>query len=131
MEKLSFRDMRKIAKRYGAKLIYCKDNGLKDGGASTNDIIWIYPSVKQLIKEISFWHELGHIINRQESIKSNRNYCMSTLSSEGCAWEIGLIEAAKHGRKWGYNSEQLRWARKQLASYVGGEYDDLVYNKEG
>ena len=129
MKRLSFREMRKIAKKYGAELIYDRDSGWRDGGSSTDDTIWIYPSNRQWVKEISFWHELGHIISRQESIKSNRKYSMSTISSEGCAWEIGLTEAAKHGRTWDYGSKQLEWAREQLASYVCGEYDDLVYNR--
>jgi hypothetical protein len=55
---------------------------------------------------------------------------MSTLSDEGCAWETGLTEATKYGRKWDYNSEQMKWSRKCLASYIHGEYDDLIYPEE-
>ena len=56
-------------------------------------------------------------------------YYMSTLSKEGAAWEVGFAYAAEHGRTWDYNSKEMKWARKQLASYVHGEYDDLPYNK--
>ena len=129
MKKLLLKEIRSIAKKYGVQLVYDKESGWRDGGASSNDIIWIYPSNKQWIKELSFWHEIGHIVSRNGSCQSGRSHSMSKLSDEGCAWEGGLTEAAKYERKWDYNSEQMKWARKCLASYVCGEYDDLDYNK--
>lgn len=130
MKDLLLKEMRSIAKKHNVKLIYDKESGRKNCGGSTIDTIWIFPSNKQWIKELCFWHELGHIISGSNLRKSGRKCSMSTLSNEGCAWEIGLTEAAKYGRKWDDNSEQMRWARRCLASYVHGEYDDLVYTEK-
>lgn len=125
LHKRKFEQFKKIASAYDITLKYNLTE--KDGGASTDDTIWLYPTSKQWIQEISFWHELGHCIFAKRMQKAGLNSHMSTLSKEGAAWEFGLVLAAKHGRTWNYYSKELKWARKQLASYVHGEYDDLPY----
>jgi hypothetical protein len=99
------------------------DPGRVDGGASCGKQIWIFPSKHDWVKELSFWHEVGHVL-LSRSMRSRPHY-MSTLSKEGAAWEIGLSTAANYGRTWEYDSKEYQWARKHLASYVGGECDDL------
>lgn len=63
----------------------------------------------------------------EREVGKSWGYTMSTVSAEGAAWEIGLKFAAQHDRVWKFHSKELEWARKQLASYVGGEYDFLPY----
>jgi len=119
------KDFQEIASGYGLKLEYNNDE--KDGGASTDDTIWLYPASEPWIREISFWHELGHCMISK--VAGKVKYHMSTLSKEGAAWEVGLRYAALHGRTWDYGSREMKWARKQLATYVHGEYDDLPYGE--
>lgn len=119
----------KICDELGITLVYDKKSGFKDGGASTDDTIFLYPCSKKWIEELSFWHELGHILLNKTLGK--RTHYLSTLSQEGSAWELGLNSASCYGRKWKYNGKEMQWAKKQLASYVNSEYDDLKkYYKE-
>ncbi len=55
-----------------------------------------------------------------------RSCTMSKLSGEGAAWELGLGIAFEHGYKWDYYSDEMKWARRQLCSYINGEYDDCT-----
>lgn len=113
----------KICNDLGIKLIYESLSGRTDGGASTTNTIYLFPCSKKWIEELSFWHELGHILLNKSKLKAKTN--LSTLSCEGAAWELGLNAAATYGRMWEYNSKEMKWARKQLATYVNSEYDDL------
>jgi galactitol-specific phosphotransferase system IIB component len=113
----------KICKELNINLIWDKESCNKDGGASSPNTIILYPCSKKWIEELSFWHELGHILLIRTM--TERNQYLSTLSCEGAAWELGLSEASAYGRTWKYKSKEMEWARKQLASYVGGEYDEL------
>jgi len=110
-----------ICNKLDIKLEYV-NYGWTNGGASANDTIFLFPCSEEWIKEISFWHEIGHILLNKNS---KRSMSLSTMSREGAAWELGLNAAFEHGREWDYYSKELEWARKQLASYINGEYDDL------
>jgi len=113
-----------IADKYGISLVEIDHDGYgKNGGSSGDNQISIKPCDEEYMYELSFWHELGHILFSRSM--GERTHFMSTMSHEGAAWEIGLTEAARHGRVWDYKSKEMEWCRKQLASYVGGEYDDL------
>ena len=117
-------NFQKIASKYDVTLSDIDHDGYgRNGGGSTDNEISIKPCDEAYMYELSFWHELGHILACR--FMGNRTHYMSCLSNEGMAWEIGLNEAAKHGRAWDYGSKEMRWARKQMASYVNGGYDDL------
>jgi len=117
-------NFQKIADKYGVSLIEIDHDGYgKNGGGSAGNEISIRPCDEEYMYELSFWHELGHILICRNMIE--RTHVMSTLSHEGAAWEIGLTEASRYGRVWDYKSKEMNWCREQLASYVNGEYDDL------
>jgi len=117
-------DFRKLAEEYEVELSDCpNDHWCRNGAHSAGNRISMHPCDEEYMYEISFWHELGHVVLSR--LMSDRTHYMSTMSTEGAAWELGFIEAAKHGRIWAYDSEEMCWARKQMASYVNGEYDDL------
>jgi hypothetical protein len=113
---------KRICNKFGVKLVYIKSNHWKDGGESFGDTICLYQYSKKWIEEISFWHELGHVVL---NTKTQRTHYLSKISCEGAAWEMGLDIAASYGRIWKYGSKEMVWARKQLASYTNSEYDDL------
>lgn len=123
---MTLKELKIIAKQYDIPVFLRKNSGRRDGGSTNGNSIWLYPTNKPWVREMSFWHELGHIMLEREVGKS-WGYTMSTVSAEGAAWEIGLKFAAQHDRVWKFHSKELEWARKQLASYVGGEYDFLPY----
>lgn len=114
-----------IAKEYGVKITEITHGGYgKNGGAFCGDEITILPCDEEYMYELSFWHELGHILLCRSMDK--RTHYLSKISMEGAAWEIGLSEASKHNRVWQYETIEMDWARKQLASYINKEYDDLI-----
>jgi len=117
-------NFQKIASKYGVTLTDIDHDGYgRNGGGSGGGEISIKPCDENFIYELSFWHELGHILLSRSMIE--RTHYMSKLSNEGAAWELGLNEAARHGRIWDYDSKEMKWAKQQLASYVNGEYDDI------
>lgn len=75
--------------------------------------------------EVIFWHELGHVLMNKIMQETKRPHYVCILTREGVAWELGLAEAAKHGRVWEYSSPQLTLARELFASYVNCHLDDL------
>lgn len=104
---------------YGVGLEW-SDEG-RNGGYSAGEVITLYSFDEDWICEVSFWHELGHVLLLR--LMGGRPHYLSKLSCEGAAWELGLCEAAKHGRVWDVGSRELLWVREQFASYVNGEYD--------
>jgi len=121
----------KIAAEYNIELHQCQeDHWCRNGAHSVGNQIFMHPCDKDYIYELSFWHELGHVfLGRLMEGCCTHHLC--TMSNEGAAWELGFIEAGKHGRSWDYNSKEMKWCRKQIATYVNGEYDDLKeYYKE-
>lgn len=121
---MTFKELREIATEYDIEVKLSRASGYRDGGWCSWDTIWLYPTKKPWIRELSFWHELGHImLCRTGGIVTGH---LSLVSCEGAAWEIGLRYAALHKRRWKYDSKELKWAREQLVSYIGSEGDDLA-----
>jgi len=120
---MTFEELEVVAQQYKIQLLRPEPGYLDEGGMSSIDTIWLHES-EEWKQELSFWHELGHVLLNQET-----GQAMSTISREGAAWELGLIEAAKYSRHWEYHSKELGWARQCLASYIHGQYDDLPYKK--
>lgn len=112
----------KIAKSKGVSVVRDTYNCDKNYGASSVNEIFLGEFDDPEIELAAFFHELGHTLMNKFILK--RGYVMSTLSGEGTAWELGLGIAFEYGYKWDHNSHVMKWARKQLRSYVDGEYDD-------
>jgi hypothetical protein len=106
-----------IASEYGATLERDIENCGKNRGASAGKYIFLGEFDDPQIELIAFFHELGHVT----SDIGEREYFMTKLSQEGMAWEVGLTLAKKHGFAWDYDCDSMKWARKQLFTYV----DDL------
>jgi hypothetical protein len=108
--------IRKLAAKYGVKVsretYECEPNS----AASAGENIYLGDFNNEGIELIAFFHELGHALSNERVFKRGR--CMSILSAEGTAWELGLGIAYENGYSWDYNSPEIEWARRQLASYV-------------
>ena len=113
---LGIDELREIAGFYDVELEETDDE--YDGGASGNGLIRLWPSSfeKPWNLEITFWHELGHVLLLKRGMPHEG--LLSSLACEGAAWETGLMQAAVHGRSWSWNSEEMKWARSQLATYA-------------
>ena len=109
-------EMDRIAKEYDLKVIrrskLCDDNA----GALADIVIHLGKFDNLDLEMVAFFHEIGHFIY------SFPSFCF--LSKECMAWERGFVIARKHGYIWEYNSDEMKWARKQLRTYINGEYDD-------
>lgn len=116
------KEIKKIADKYKIELHLDNENCDKNYGASSGNEIFLGVFDNLEIMMVAFFHELGHCLSNEYIFK--RGFSMSTLSAEGTAWELGLGIAFEHGYQWDYYSEPMRWARKQLRSYIDGEYDD-------
>ena len=69
----------------------------------------------------AFFHELGHVSNRLKG----QSHSISTVIAESTAWSIGFKIAHENGYEYDYQSKEYEYARKSVASYVNGEYDDM------
>lgn len=110
-------NLTKIAKKYGIKEFIkvergdeaCKANGVDSYINSSyicgNDRIeiGIYSDVELMI--VSFFHELGHIVNNKEGM----------FNSEKQAWKIGFKLAKQH--HYYFCGNTYKWAKEQLNSY--------------
>ncbi|MFA5135366.1 MAG: hypothetical protein WC505_06310 [Patescibacteria group bacterium] len=68
------------------------------------------------IRNIAFFHELGHAIMSDSPYQQ----APTKLAIEHEAWRIGLRLAAQHGiTDWSIRA--LSWAKQQLSSYLGYE----------
>lgn len=112
----------KIAKDKDVFIVRDTDNCGKNYGASAGNDIFLGEFDDPEIELAAFFHELGHALMNKLILK--RGCVMSTLSGEGTAWELGLGIAFEYGHKWEHDSHVMKWARKQLRSYINGEYDD-------
>lgn len=117
----------KIAKQYGVSAIRDTENCKKNNGASAGREIFLGEFEDPQIELAAFFHELGHALSNELVLKRGR--VMSKISGEGVAWEIGFGMAFEHGYEWDYDSHVMKWAREQLRSYIGGEYDDTLDRK--
>jgi hypothetical protein len=112
-----------IAKSYD---LVVHKHDLYGGATAGGYTIWLNPMNPTWMKEIAFWHELGHCLLARLTQAAGRTHSLSHLSAEGAAWELGLNEAATHGWTWDYNSRQLAWARRCLVSYAPSDKGDLT-----
>ena len=110
-----------IANLYEVSVIRDVENCGKNSGACSGNMIYLGEFNDPQIELMAFFHELGH--HEANKLVKGRSY-MSKLSCEGTAWELGLGIAANYGYKYENNHPAIIWARKQLRSYVDGEYDD-------
>lgn len=113
--------IKELAVKYGVNVQRNDERG-RNAGASAGKDIWLGEFDNEDLELISFFHELGHTLSNERVLK--RGCQMSMLSGESLAWEIGLGIAYEHGYEWDYYSDTMKWARRQLRSYIDGEYDD-------
>ena len=104
-----------IAKEYNVTIKRDTKNCEDNQGASAGRDIYLGNFDDTEIETVAFFHELGHILSNE--IVCKRGYTMTTISSEGLAWELGLGIAFEHGYEWDYNSHVMKWARDQLRTY--------------
>ena len=114
---MKFNQYKKIASKYNVAITRDTLNCSKNHGGCAGRHIYLGKFDKENIEEVAFFYELGHALS-DEMVYKNRGSSMSTLSSEGTAWELGLGLAHEHGFDWDYDSPELTWARRQLASYI-------------
>jgi hypothetical protein len=104
----------KIAKENSVKVSrsrMCEKNHGKS--ADPNIYLGVFDSKK--IEIIAFFHELGHILANRKSILQQ---WINSLVQEAVAWNIGLEIAKKYGYSYDFYSDELKYARKCLASYI-------------
>jgi hypothetical protein len=116
---LTLTEMRNIATQYNPEIIVDYDfkNPPPNSSAYAGYNIFIGQYEDKELEEISFWHELGHIVSGSNM---KRTCFMTKISQEGLAWEVGLELAAQHGRIYDYYDPAIVWARKQLKTYKKG-----------
>lgn len=112
----------KISEKHGVSVFRDIENCNKNSGTSAGHEIFLGEFDDPQIELAAFFHELGHTLSNKLVLKRGRRMC--TLSGEGTAWEIGLGIAFENGYKWDHDGRVMKWARKQLRSYIDGEYDD-------
>ncbi len=116
-------NIKQYAKKYEVTVrrdtVYCEMNH----AASADGEIFLGDFNNPEIEIGAFFHELGHIMIGREM---RRGFYMSKISQEGWAWEKGLELAHENGFEWSYEGNIHKWARQQLRSYIGGEYDDTL-----
>jgi len=110
----------KISKNYGLTVIDCSQiNYSKQAKMEKDDfancsfiiddqiILGNYDNTEN--KELSFFHELGHLFFRRHTFEN-------IYDMERAAWSIGLKIAATHGIRFSFRSK--KWAVNQLNTYV-------------
>ena len=96
---------------------YCVANGedtYVDASYSAGNVdyspeIWIGLYDDEELKKISFFHELGHVLDTSEGYNSR-------YTKEMRAWEIGL-SYAQNIMKIEFSEAAMEWAMKQLETY--------------
>ena len=114
-------EIRILAKKHLVIVRRDRRNLARNQGCCTvRNHIWLADFDSPTIELAAFFHELGHIL----LYRTTKSDCMSILSREGAAWELGFGVAKAEGYEWGYHSEAYTYGRECLRSYVDGEYDD-------
>ena len=113
---MKFNEFKKIASKYKVKVKRDTLNCDRNHGACAGRQIYLGKFDEEGTEEVAFFHELGHVLSEERVCK--RGCVMSKLSGEGLAWELGLGIAHEHGYTWDYYSPEMKWARKQLATYI-------------
>ena len=113
----------RIATSYAVKVHHNhQDCGINRGCSSGRDI-FLGKFDDADIKLVAFFHELGHSLSYTVT---KQDTCMSTISAEGLAWELGFGLARDFGFKYNYYSKEMNWAREQFKTYIDGEsYKEL------
>jgi len=123
-----------IEQMYNVKISRFYDgygDGNRNYGASAGNDIYLAPYDDPDLEIAACFHELGHILSGRELFPNkNKQYFTCKLTAESVAWEIGFREMAKAGFCLHYNSKEYEYARKSLASYIGGEYDDVIHHSK-
>ena len=118
----------RIATSYAVKVYHNHRDSEDNQGRCSGRDIFLGNFVDADIKLVAFFHELGHSLSH--TVTKQDTY-LSTISSEGLAWELGLGLARDFGFKYGYYSKEMKWAREQLKTYIDGEhYKELERNHE-
>lgn len=118
----------RIATSYAVKVYHNhRDSGVNRGGSAGRDI-FLGSFDDADIKLVAFFHELGHSLSH--TVAKQDTY-MSTISTEGLAWELGFGLARDFGFRYSYYSKEMTWAREQFKTYIDGEsYRELERNNE-
>jgi hypothetical protein len=129
------KNLYKIAETYNIKIheiikgdSYCKSMGedwYKNSSYIAGKEIYLGIYDDDELKIISFFHELGHSLT--PPYKNEHSYKISKYEFEKIAWKIGLKKAKNHNYSFSFKS--LRWAVKQLQSYI--EYEKREMTPEG
>mgnify|MGYP001189135948 CR=1 FL=1 len=119
-----------VSEDYNIKLVevvpgdaYCAANGeysYINASYCAGDEIWLGIYDDEELKEISFWHELGHCVG----IYPNEYWKLQKWVIEKIAWTEGLKIAKQHGLK--FSIKALRWAVQQFQSYMGWEMREVM-----
>jgi hypothetical protein len=109
-----------IAQKYGITIEYDFINCEKNSGASIGDAIYLGCFDSQKIEIIACFHEIGHCLIHKKWIK--RGVTLSKITQESLAWELGMEIAFEYGYVYDFYSDELVWARQQLATYNKPEY---------
>lgn len=71
------------------------------------------------LRDISFFHELGHVMSEVDANSISMWHgktCRDKFEVELAAWEKGFVLAEAHGIK--LSAKVVSWAMEQLATYV-------------
>ena len=118
----------RIATSYAVKVYHNHQDSDDNYGGSAGREIFLGRFDDADIKLVAFFHELGHSLSHTVV---KQDTCMSTISAEGLAWELGFGLARDFGFKYSYYSKEMTWAREQLKTYIDGEsYKELERNNE-
>lgn len=118
-----------LAEKYKITLVSVEDNTKYNGDRrnmmyACGDEISLNTFDDPDIELLTFFHELGHVIDYRKH-KEIKRWHLCMISKEAIAWEIGLDIAAKEGFIWDYKSKQYNYARDCLKSYIESDIDPL------
>lgn len=122
-------EIQKIRHFIPQRLVYSEREN--DSASYADDIIIGRYSSRE-IALLCICHEYGHFKHNEER-RLHDIYAICTLSNESLAWHYGLIVARKieeyiDGLNFDfdkYSGHDMKFIRKCLKSYYGGEYDEL------
>lgn len=73
---------------------------------------------------VAFFHELGHLLT---STLFKKPHCVSLMSYEGLAWEIGMDQAYRRGFDWEQDKQVQDYIGKCYSSYWNSERNNLKH----
>lgn len=119
--------MQRLAAEFGVGLLFADPylvevNGLETyvgRSFSSEDTIWIGLYSDGERKLLSFFHELGHVLDGRTDRPR-----VSVYDNERVAWEVGRRVADRECVR--FSEEAWRWAAEQLATYNKPEFTTPV-----